>query len=167
MGRRLMEATGLPLGRPRCEARMTLALWRSAYSMVGRVSRMRGVVEDRALGRERDVEVNADEDALVGEIEVANGELRHDGIRILDRVATGLRLTSHPCSATPASNFAHWEPRSPHGWCTNRCGRGEESRSPAGMTNKLTVVSVPPAHVMRPRGWDTQTFVRVIETRRE
>jgi hypothetical protein len=40
-GRRLMDSTGLPLGRPRCEQRMTLALWRSAYSMVGRVSRMR------------------------------------------------------------------------------------------------------------------------------
>src|SRR3984957_7463341 len=36
-----MVATGLPLGRPRCEQRMTLALWRSAYSMVGSVSRMR------------------------------------------------------------------------------------------------------------------------------
>ena len=40
-GRRLIDSTGLPLGRPRCEQRMTLALWRSAYSMVGRVSRMR------------------------------------------------------------------------------------------------------------------------------
>src|ERR1700761_4171934 len=40
-GRRLIDATGLPLGRPRCEQRMTLALWRKAYSMVGRVSRMR------------------------------------------------------------------------------------------------------------------------------
>src|SRR5215469_14023295 len=36
-----MEGTILPLGRPRCEQRMTRALRRSAYSMVGMVSRMR------------------------------------------------------------------------------------------------------------------------------
>src|ERR1035437_1044948 len=40
-GRRLIDSTGLPFGRPRCEHRMTLALWRNAYSMVGSVSRMR------------------------------------------------------------------------------------------------------------------------------
>ena len=33
--------SGLPLGRPRCETRISLAPWRSAYSMVGSVSRMR------------------------------------------------------------------------------------------------------------------------------
>ena len=32
---------GLPLGRPRCEARMTLAWWRNAYSIVGSVATMR------------------------------------------------------------------------------------------------------------------------------
>ena len=70
------SSTGLPLGRPRCEQRMTLALWRSAYSMVGRVSRMRvsSVMMPSLRG---DVEVDADEDALVGEIEVADGQLRH------------------------------------------------------------------------------------------
>lgn len=41
MGRRLMAGTTLPLGRPRCEQRMTRALRRRAYSMVGTVSRMR------------------------------------------------------------------------------------------------------------------------------
>ena len=60
-------STGLPLGRPRCEQRMTLALWRRAYSMVGRVSRMRvsSVMMPSLRGN---VEVDADEDALVGEI---------------------------------------------------------------------------------------------------
>src|SRR6478672_4507274 len=32
---------GLPLGRPRCDARISRAPWRRAYSMVGSVSRMR------------------------------------------------------------------------------------------------------------------------------
>src|SRR5208337_4065779 len=32
---------GLPLGRPRCEARITLARCRNAYSMVGSVATMR------------------------------------------------------------------------------------------------------------------------------
>ena len=77
-GRRLMEATGLPLGRPRCEARMTLALWRRAYSMVGRVSRMRVSSSDGAavLG-EGNVEVDADEDALVSKVEIADRKLGH------------------------------------------------------------------------------------------
>ena len=40
-GLRLILAFGLPLGRPRWEARINLARLRIAYSRVGRVSRMR------------------------------------------------------------------------------------------------------------------------------
>src|SRR6185312_1781052 len=40
-GFRLILLFTLPLGRPRCAARISLAPLRSAYSMVGRVSRMR------------------------------------------------------------------------------------------------------------------------------
>ena len=42
-----------------------------------------GVVENGAFGGQRNVEVDADKDALVGEIEIADGKLRH-GMRILD-----------------------------------------------------------------------------------
>src|SRR5579864_6024997 len=40
-GLRVILALNLPLGRPRCEARISRAPLRKAYSMVGRVSRMR------------------------------------------------------------------------------------------------------------------------------
>src|SRR5436190_16856788 len=40
-GLRLIFGLGLPLGRPRCEARISLARFCNAYSMVGSVSRMR------------------------------------------------------------------------------------------------------------------------------
>src|SRR5438270_4593105 len=39
-GLRLILGFGLPLGRPRCEARISLARLRIAYSRVGRVSRI-------------------------------------------------------------------------------------------------------------------------------
>ena len=38
---KLILGFGLPLGRPKCEARISRAPCRNAYSMVGKVSRMR------------------------------------------------------------------------------------------------------------------------------
>jgi hypothetical protein len=43
-----------------------------------------GVVQNGTLDGERNVEVDADKHALVFEIEIADGKLRHDWVRILD-----------------------------------------------------------------------------------
>ena len=73
-GRRLNSGVGLPFGRPRWLARMTVAPCSSAYWIVGSDDWIARVVADDAV-LERDVEVDADEDPLALEIEVADGEL--------------------------------------------------------------------------------------------
>ena len=68
---------------------MTLApAWRSAL-MVGMAAADARVVGDLAV-RQRDVEVDADEDALAGDVDVADGELVHGS----GQAATGRRAAT-------------------------------------------------------------------------
>ena len=84
----------LPLGRPRWLARMTLAPRLEQVVMVGIAARMRESSRDLAV-LERDVEVDADEDALAGDVGVADRELVHaapvDGRRRRSPASPGQR----------------------------------------------------------------------------
>jgi hypothetical protein len=67
-----MSGLGAPFGRPRCEARITHdAPALSANSIVGSDSRIR-VSSPMTAFLERDVEVDADEDTSILQIEIAN-----------------------------------------------------------------------------------------------
>ena len=70
-GCRLNSGATLPFGRPRCEARITVAPVSSAYVIVGSDALIRVSSRDRAA-LERHVEVDADEDPLALQIQVGN-----------------------------------------------------------------------------------------------
>ena len=73
-GFRLISGFGLPLGRPRWEARTRPAPCSRAYLMVGSDGFDALVGGDfLAAGGQRDVEVDAHEDALALQIEIADG----------------------------------------------------------------------------------------------
>ena len=95
-GRRLISGFGLPFGRPRCDARITHAApASSAYLIVGSDARMR-VSSPMTPLLERDVEVDADEDAPALQIEVANRSFGHGRVQFRvpgSEFATGLAPT--------------------------------------------------------------------------
>ena len=86
-GFRLNSGLGPPLGRPRCDARITVAPCSSAYLIVGSDARTR-VSSLIAPVLDRDVEVDADEDALAREIEIADGQLRHGRTSVQTRAGS-------------------------------------------------------------------------------
>ena len=76
----LRSSTTWPLGRPRCEQRISVASLSSRYWMVGRAARMR--VSSATVGRarlsdQRHVKVDADQDSLALHVDVANGLFVH------------------------------------------------------------------------------------------
>ena len=89
-GRSRRLSVTLPSGRPRWLARTTRAPAWSRAAIVGIAARIARVVGDLAV-RERDVEVDADEDALAGDVRVADGELVH---RSAAQAATGRRAAT-------------------------------------------------------------------------
>ena len=75
-GRKLYFGSGLPFGRPRCEASTSRAPRSRASFSVGSVSAMR-VSSVTLPVLERHVEIHAHEDALPREIEIANRKFGH------------------------------------------------------------------------------------------